>query len=245
VDKHPGVVFAAPSPGVVTSWSYHAGASVAGAVGLTMFRHVSGDTYANVGADVLRQPTANVLNTFPVRIPVAAGDRVGLRAVNLPCMIGGVGDPGRTKHTTSGVPVGGAAAFDVTWSRRLDVSAVVEPDADGDGYGDVSQDACPSQVATVGACRDVAAPNTSFKKAPKKTIRTDAAKATVKLNLVSTEPGSTFQCRLDKGDYKPCKAAVKVKLNQGKHTLSVRAVDAAGNVDPTPAVAKIQVKRKA
>ena len=55
-------------------------------------------------------------------------------------------------------------------SRNLDLSAVLEPDADDDGYGDVSQDGCPSQAGTAGACRDLAAPDTSFKKAPKKTV---------------------------------------------------------------------------
>lgn len=53
----------------------------------------------------------------------------------------------------------------------------------------------------------------------------------------SNEPGS-FLCRLDKGPFKPCGSPRAYKrLKSGRHTFRVRAVDAAGNLDPTPAVA--------
>ena len=45
---------------------------------------------------------------------------------------------------------------------RLNVSATVEPDADGDGYGDVTQDTCPSRATSQGDCQP---PNTGFGKA--------------------------------------------------------------------------------
>jgi hypothetical protein len=56
----------------------------------------------------------------------------------------------------------------------------------------------------------------------------------------SNEPAS-FLCRLDKGPFKPCGSPRAYKrLKSGRHTFRVRAVDAAGNLDPTPAVARFK-----
>lgn len=56
----------------------------------------------------------------------------------------------------------------------------------------------------------------------------------------SNEAGG-FLCRLDKGEFKPCGSPRAYKrLKAGRHTFKVKAVDAAGNVDPTPAVARFK-----
>jgi Ca2+-binding RTX toxin-like protein len=60
-------------------------------------------------------------------------------------------------------------------------------------------------------------------------------KARAKVTFASTEANSTFECKLDKTPYKACSSPFKAKVKPGKHKLLVRATDAAGNVDPTPA----------
>jgi hypothetical protein len=55
--------------------------------------------------------------------------------------------------------------------------------------------------------------------------------------FTSSEPKATFQCSLDKAAFAVCTSPDLVSLpHSGPHKFSVRAVDAAGNVDPTPAV---------
>jgi hypothetical protein len=45
-----------------------------------------------------------------------------------------------------------------------------------------------------------------------------------------------FECRLDDGDWAPCQSPKDyVSLADGDHTFAVRARDAVGNTDPTPA----------
>jgi hypothetical protein len=81
-------------------------------------------------------------------------------------------------------------------------------------------------------------PETTITKgAPNKTDKTK-----LKFKFTSSEPGSTFECRLDKKKFNPCTSPRKVKrLDEGKHKFKVRAIDAAGNVDSTPAKDKFKV----
>lgn len=51
-----------------------------------------------------------------------------------------------------------------------------------------------------------------------------------------SEPGVTFECSVDFDPFAPCSSPYTTgTLSEGSHTFKVRAVDAAGNADPTPA----------
>jgi uncharacterized repeat protein (TIGR01451 family) len=74
------------------------------------------------GGLVIQDPTSNTATDRAVSLPMRAGDQLGLRAT------GGV------------LP----RAFD---GSILLVTGVLEPDADRDGFGDESQDACPAEAS--------------------------------------------------------------------------------------------------
>ncbi len=58
----------------------------------------------------------------------------------------------------------------------------------------------------------------------------------------STEPDSIFQCSLDGAPFAACASPrTYTGLAQGPHTFRVGAIDAAGNIDPTPARASWRV----
>jgi hypothetical protein len=65
---------------------------------------------------------------------------------------------------------------------------------------------------------------------------------------VSSEPGSSLECSLDGAPFEACTSPltekVKAKPKAKEHELLARATDAAGNVDPTPAIDEFKVKRK-
>lgn len=66
------------------------------------------------------------------------------------------------------------------------------------------------------------------------------------LSFDSTEPGSTFECRLDKRRFAKCGSSKTFRrAKPGRHTLKVRAIDSSGNVDPSPAVARFTAPGKA
>jgi hypothetical protein len=87
---------------------------------------------------------------------------------------------------------------------------------------------------------DTAPPDTTIGKGPKKKSTSTKAKVTF-----ASEAGATFTCQLDKTPAKPCTSPYKVKrVKPGKHKLTVTAVDAAGNADPSPATYRWKVLKK-
>ena len=69
----------------------------------------------------------------------------------------------------------------------------------------------------------------------KRRLAPGARRFLFRVGFSSTEAGATFQCRLDLGDFASCSSPFQRRLAPGRHSFEVRAVDAAGNVDPTPA----------
>jgi hypothetical protein len=61
----------------------------------------------------------------------------------------------------------------------------------------------------------------------------------------STEPNSSFQCRLDsdqEADWRPCSSPyLTPTLELGEHSFHVRAIDEALNFDPTPAATSFRI----
>jgi subtilisin family serine protease len=80
---------------------------------------------------------------------------------------------------------------------------------------------------------DTAPPETTISSAPPAATRaTDAS-----FEFAGTEAGSRFDCSLDAGAWTPCTSPQRTPtLTEGSHSLSVRAVDAAGNFDLSPAM---------
>ena len=79
---------------------------------------------------------------------------------------------------------------------------------------------------------DTVAPDTAITSSPPASSNSAAANFT----FTSSEPGSTFSCGLDAGGITPCDSPkTYAGLGDGTHTFRVQAVDAAGNVDTSPA----------
>jgi hypothetical protein len=79
------------------------------------------------------------------------------------------------------------------------------------------------------------APNTTIGKKPAAKTAAKSAKFT----FSSDQPGSSFQCKLDKKAFKPCGSPFKAKkLKAGHHVFQVKAINPQGLADPTPAVFK-------
>ena len=79
---------------------------------------------------------------------------------------------------------------------------------------------------------DATAPDTTITSGPTGTTEDD----TPTFGFNSPDPGATFQCRVDNAAFTACTTPhTTAALTNGSHTFEVRATDAMGNTDPTPA----------
>jgi hypothetical protein len=79
---------------------------------------------------------------------------------------------------------------------------------------------------------DTTAPETTIDSGPSETV----SSASASFGFSSSETGSTFQCSLDGAAFASCASPKDYTgLSEGSHTFEVKATDAAGNTDTTPA----------
>ena len=146
VKSQPGLPYAAPFSGVITSWSFVSGPTVGSPVKLKVFRPTPlPSEFMTVGESAEVTPVPNTHTTFAASIPVAAGDLLGLRSTtgaSTPCIVttwsfDDLMRASTAADTAPGTPASMALGFD---RRRIPIGAAVETDVDADGLGDDSQD---------------------------------------------------------------------------------------------------------
>ena len=132
---------------------------------------------------------------------------------------------GANSHTASGLGLG---------AHTFEVRAA---DAAGNAASATRAFTVVPQAGPNPPAGDTTPPDTAIRK-PK--VKGKGAK----LTFSSTEPGSTFTCKLDREKAAPCTSPQSYrKLKKGKHNVLVTATDAAGNADPSPAKAKFKIKK--
>jgi hypothetical protein len=151
----------APVSGVITSWRLR---TVAGAEPSAIRLQVwlPSNKAGIYTLEAQSEPVTPIAteSTFATRVPIAAGDRLGISPSGAnPIFPACVTENTPTEvvvmreYTEVGkIGVGSEAAHDTL----LPVVATIEPDADGDGYGDLTQDLCPSDPTTQGPCKATA-----------------------------------------------------------------------------------------
>lgn len=238
--------------GVIVGWSVRSGAA---AVPIAMRLRVVRGGNLGAGSGAIETLPAGVagVHSFGARLPVKAADQIGLDALNVPnpyaIPVLRTGVPGATTDFWVASPLADGEAraptADDYAAAELLMNVTIEPDRDGDGYGDETQDVCPdAATAAVPPCPQAPqpkpqAPQTRIKKGPKGKVSTRSAT----FRFTSTVTGSTFQCKLDRKPFKACKSPKTYRgLADGKHTFRVRAVGPGGLIDPTPAKRTFRVK---
>lgn len=125
---------------------------------------------------------------------------------------------------------------------------MVEPDADGDSYGDETQDGCPTDASRQTACLPAATPDPEpppdscpandqrlddcTPPAPRITGRPKARTEKTKARFAfSADETATFECALDKSGFVPCAPPKLYRgLDPGRHVFRLRAFDSNGNL---------------
>jgi hypothetical protein len=192
-----GGAYTVPSDGVISSWSFQTGATAPEVVKLKIGRVISSsdleatDTELSISGESISQvPSASSLNTFPTRVPVRQGDFLGVylgaAGGSVQCSDAGSSAGYRDHYSATDVLTGSSATFTGESDGQINVAAVLEPDADQDGFGDETQDQCPSNPATRGQCPITPVTTTVTKKKCKKHKKQHSAQSAKKKKCKKT-----------------------------------------------------------
>jgi hypothetical protein len=130
----PGSRYIVPSTGgitawTLTSWSFQAGPTPP-SLKLKVGRPAGGNNFTIIGESGFVTPPANALTSFPVQIPVRAGDIIGNRSL-IPAQNCGrnlAAGSGYNQHYVEGeVGLGTTATFLTQDDFQIDISAVLVP----------------------------------------------------------------------------------------------------------------------
>jgi hypothetical protein len=240
----PGSLYTVPSPGVLTSWRFRAASTPPPSLKLKVAHPAGGNDFTILGESGVQTPIADRLNEYhDVRIPVQPGDVIGFFApAGSPVAraIGGYAFHNLTPPAPTDPPPGSTNTYSMGSNIQAGISASLEPDVDGDGFGDETQDCAPNDPARAEDCTP---PNSTITEMPKD----KTTKKTATFGFTSNKPGSSFQCSVDgraAKAFSPCTSPFTVKVKKGVHNFQVRAIDAVGNVETTPAEDDWKVKKK-
>jgi Big-like domain-containing protein len=107
-----------------------------------------------------------------------------------------------------------------------------------DADGDTDSTMKPITVGSAPPPPDSTAPDTTIGSGPNGATND----STPTFAFTASESGSTFQCRVDSGSWATCTSPwTTTALSDGSHGVSVRAKDAAGNTDASPATRSVTV----
>jgi CxxC motif-containing protein len=153
-----GNSYTVPSAGVLTSWTTKPPAPGATTkMALKVFRPTGvSNQFLVVGLGDIKTifgskaPT----RTFGVRIPVRAGDELGVQGVSGACEVrtGVATDTIAFSPTGQDAPLGSTNTFNPGSMNKLQITAALEPDLDNDGFGDETQDHCLNMAGPNDGC---------------------------------------------------------------------------------------------
>jgi hypothetical protein len=183
--RSPSAQYAAPFAGVITSWSFQSDPAPP-TIKFKVGRGAGGNNFTVVGESPLLIPAPSFLNTNPVRIPVQAGDVIGIYLDTF----GNCAASSATGYTNAFLGgdqlPGSTGTYAQETNVKNDVSATLEPDADQDGFGDETQDKCVGTAGSANGC-----PSTvTIDKLQQKGLPGSGHARKPKVNVTATVPGA-------------------------------------------------------
>ncbi|HEY7456313.1 MAG TPA: S8 family serine peptidase [Solirubrobacterales bacterium] len=112
------------------------------------------------------------------------------------------------------------------------VNAGSPPPTSSTPTADASESSAPSRP-----------PTTFFRRKPAKVVRTVRRTARAVFRFGSNDPDAEFVCKVDRGRFHRCPRRLVRRYRRGRHVVRVKARNAEGKTDSTPAVYPFQVRR--
>jgi hypothetical protein len=255
-----------PSSGVITEWTVNTSIVIESEGKLAgefprllqqrlLVLRAEGEAFKVVGEASGGPLALKGSNTYNARVPVQAGDYIGIAGNPFTAWCD-TKDPADTyAGATGGTPVGSVFRVERSSGLQVPIAARVEPDVDGDGYGDETQDQCPQSAAYQTPCPVVTVSSLSLPHPKAVTVYVSsslsapiAVSAAVKLGkgkaTTLTAPGQTVAPgalgRFNLALTKPVLKTLAALTTRKSLTLTITA--SATNVTGSPSIATSTVK---
>jgi Ca2+-binding RTX toxin-like protein len=261
--------YAVPAPGVITSWYYHDASPIAPGLKLKVarFEGIAALLVGDSTAPTVRS-TNSINGPFLTRIPVQANDFIGIYTSaggTVPCSVTTTSTSDSFFDVTSDVPPGTllTSSSGSGNKTKFPVQAWVEADADGDGYGDDTQDFCSTDPTTQGPCRSPGsvafAPQMLGTQSPAQTVTISSTAGISPLSISSISSGGDFMvtsnsCGASIAPTHPCSVGIAFApaaagprtgalsitdaANGSPHTIALSGTGAASPTTPPAATAE-------
>lgn len=251
-----GESYVVPFNGVLTTWGTDRTqdpnpASVAAVLGSP-----TGPNWVVLSSTAYENVPGSSAASFAARLPVSAGQTLGSATFysNPPvmCSTSNISDAG----VYYGNPIAVGTPFSPTTinSYKAAIWATIEPDADGDGYGDDSQDKCPQSAAWQNPCpelkiaQQLSASSSEIKILASTTVDTTlTATATV---TIASKTKATFKSKataFTAGKFKTIKLKLPSSVKNALKKKSLKAtVTLSGNgiANTATTTSKVTLKKK-
>lgn len=205
-------------------------------------------------------------NVAEARMPVQAGERLAVHGLPFTyegsSIAGyefycGSGTEGTLGAVSGDVPQGSTSEFAPVTEGRVPLAAVIEPDADGDGFGDETQDGCPQSAATQAPCPAVTLDASATAKKKLVTVLVTSSttanvtvsgkvslgkgkKANINGGTQAVAPGAFTKFKLKF----PAKLIKRLKELPPSKKLTLKVTSSAPNLAAPPTTSVIKVKLK-
>jgi hypothetical protein len=196
-------------------------------------------------------------NTYLSRVPVQQGDYLGIAGNPYTLYCATKNEADKFGAAVGGTPVGSTFKVQNSTGLEVPITARVEPDVDGDGYGDETQDQCPQSAAYQTACPTVVVSSLSMASAKAATVYVTSSlsapvavsgtvnlgkgKKPVKLDAAAKtiSPGTLGRFRLTLT--KPVRETLKALSTKKSLTLTISAsaTNVAGSVSTATSTLKL------
>ena len=256
----------APTSGVITEWTVNTNIAIESEGKLAgefprvlqqrlLVLQAEGELFKVVGEASGGPLNLKGSNTYNARVPIQAGDYLGIAGNPFTAWCD-TKDPTDTyAGTTGGTPIGSVFRVERSTGLQVPIAARIEPDVDGDGYGDETQDQCPQSAAYQAACPVVTVSSLSLPHPKAVTVYVSsslsapiAVTATVKLGkgktTTLTSPGQTVAPgALGRFNLALTKPVLKTLAElTTRKSLSLTITASATNVTGSPSTATSTVK---
>jgi hypothetical protein len=161
----PDPAYTVPFPGVITSWTVNGGKRIDGTSPLVALKLLQ--TKVDPGTGAITATVVGTTKTFAggegtqthfTQLTVSKGDQLGIRFPEPGPLFAAGGEStacaAKDQGEIGAVYIEGQALTCAS-GQAVDVSATLEPDGDGDGFGDETQDRCPEVAGSATGCHSV------------------------------------------------------------------------------------------